>query len=563
VTARARRIGDAIIRTRATSLAFIAIWTIGLVGLTSVIGLETRIDSERRAQVAVETMERQVGDLVGVAFNPALSTGTAYRSPEDERQLAAGKAAINKSIISLQNIGSKQAQERIAGLVGPYFAGVDRLAALVAAGSSRQAAIEYGRDEQPTGSYGALVGELHRAASDDASGAQRARLIGAIGTVAAVLFMLVAFSLALYRATRLARENHQLLERSRVEALTDTLTGLPNRRKLFADMATLLEEPPQQLALAMYDLDGFKAYNDAFGHPAGDALLARVGQRLAQAVAGHGTAYRIGGDEFCVIIQGGDASAVLAAATVALSEHGSLFNVTSSRGSIAVTSGEVSLEQALHEADQRLYVSKRSTQGTAGQPRDVLLSVLGEQNQTLAAHMVRTGRLATAVAQRLGLSEIAVAQTCLAAELHDIGKTAIPISILDKPGPLDDDEWSFIKRHTLIGERILAATPALALVAPLVRSSHERPDGTGYPDGLREAEIPLCSSIVAAVDAYDAMTSSRPYSLPLTHDQALAELRAGSGSQFDPTVTDALIEVVQERSSLRASARPVPPALTA
>ena len=147
---------------------------------------------------------------------------------------------------------------------------------------------------------------------------------------------------------------------------------------------------------------------------------------------------------------------------------------------------EMTLEQALLQADQRLYSNKRSSRGrTGGEAHDVLLSVLAEHSLSLAAHLGHVGTLAEAVARELELPEDVVTLTRLTAELHDVGKTAIPDVVLEKPGPLDAEEWELLKRHTIIGERILSAAPALARVAPLVRSTHERVDGTGYPDGLR------------------------------------------------------------------------------
>src|SRR6185295_17327313 len=126
-----------------------------------------------------------------------------------------------------------------------------------------------------------------------------------------------------------------------------------------------------------------------------------------------------------------------------------------------------------------------------------------------------------------------------AAELHDVGKIAIPDAILQKTGPLDEGEWAFMRRHTLIGERILMAAPALRSVAKLVRSSHERWDGGGYPDGLRSEQIPLGARVVAVCDAFDAMTTNRPYRHRVNQPAAMAELRACAGTQFDPQVVQA------------------------
>src|SRR3954447_9889867 len=152
--------------------------------------------------------------------------------------------------------------------------------------------------------------------------------------------------------------------------------------------------------------------------------------------------------------------------------------------------------------------------------------------------------LAGAVARRLGLDRGQVEEVRIAAELHDVGKVAIPDAILEKAGPLDDTEWEFMRRHTIIGERIIRAPPALAGVAKIVRSSHERVDGGGYPDGLSAEEIPLGARIVFACDAFSAMTSDRPYSAAVASDLAIVELRRCAGSQFDARIVAALTDVL-------------------
>jgi two-component system cell cycle response regulator len=136
-----------------------------------------------------------------------------------------------------------------------------------------------------------------------------------------------------------------------------------------------------------------------------------------------------------------------------------------------------------------------------------------------------------------------------AGALHDIGKLAIPDAILSKPGALNEDEWEFVRRHTLIGERVLRAAPALAPIAPLVRATHEHFDGRGYPDGAAGEEIPLASRIVSVCDAYDAMTSNRAYRTAMSAEGALDELRNCSGAQFDPMVVAAFERVARNRRS--------------
>jgi HD-GYP domain-containing protein (c-di-GMP phosphodiesterase class II) len=152
------------------------------------------------------------------------------------------------------------------------------------------------------------------------------------------------------------------------------------------------------------------------------------------------------------------------------------------------------------------------------------------------------------VSRRLEVSAEDLGPLLQAASLHDIGKAAIPDSILDKPGPLNGEEWAFMRTHTVIGERILTAAPALIEAARLVRSSHERWDGSGYPDGLAGQMIPLGARIISVCDAYDAMASDRPYRSRMSPEVALEELRRCAGSQFDPVVVAALAAVLAERT---------------
>jgi diguanylate cyclase (GGDEF)-like protein len=351
-------------------------------------------------------------------------------------------------------------------------------------------------------------------------------------------------------------DNVALLRASRQEALTDALTGLGNRRALTKDIESVLPvagaDPSEPHVLALFDLDGFKHYNDSFGHPAGDALLARLGQSLAGHVDGRGRAYRMGGDEFCALLPATGAAAATELARVAaaaLSDHGEGFTITCSFGAVEIPREATDVQAALRLADQRMYLHKHGGRASAGrQSRDVLLRALAERTPELGDHVDATAALAGAVAARLGLAREDVEQVRHAAELHDVGKMAIPDEILHKPGPLSAVEWAFMRRHTIIGERIVNAAPALARVAPMVRSSHERWDGGGYPDGLAGDAIPLGARIVAVCDAFDAMTTDRTYRSAVHPEEALAELRRCAGAQFDPGVVDAFAAVWRQQS---------------
>ena len=179
--------------------------------------------------------------------------------------------------------------------------------------------------------------------------------------------------------------------------------------------------------------------------------------------------------------------------------------------------------------------------------QSVLMQLLTEREPSLHDHVCDVGELATAIGRHFELNSEQLDELRRAAELHDLGKLAVPDQVLNKPGPLSDAEWHLMRQHTIIGERILNAAPALRPVARLVRSSHERWDGDGYPDGLAGRQIPLGARIIAACDAYDAMISQRSYGVARTSEEALAELRAHAGSQFDQEVVQALRAICSRR----------------
>lgn len=339
-------------------------------------------------------------------------------------------------------------------------------------------------------------------------------------------------------------------------ASTDSLTGLGNRRSLTAKLeetiaAASLESP---VLLAMYDLDGFKTYNDTFGHPAGDALLVRLSHRLTQALDGLADAYRMGGDEFCVVARLASAASgfhVAAQAADALAEHGEGFAIGASYGAVLIPTETSDATEALRLADQRMYARKSSSRLSAPrQATDVLMQMTTERDAELGEHATLVTELAAAVARNLGLSSEQIDDVTRASALHDIGKLAIPEGILEKPGPLTAEEWEFIRQHTVIGERIVAAAPSLAGCAKIVRASHESWDGSGYPDGLAGHEIPLEARIIAACDAFQAMTTTRPYRGARRAQDAIDELRRCAGTQFDPDVVRALVVEVERQLEL-------------
>jgi diguanylate cyclase (GGDEF)-like protein len=291
-------------------LVLLVIWLLGLATLGAVLLVQQRLDQRRRAQVAVADLRLQVNLLPRIALNL-----THRLTPLEVRgELRAGEASIATTARRLDGLsGGDRDATLIMSRARPAFALLDLVSVLASSGHFQSATNLLGLTLLPGGAGYKLNAAFDEVDAEYDRQAADARALADAGTIAAIVLMLIAFSLALQRAIRLAGENRRLLEQSRADAFTDDLTGLPNRRKLLADINELLgpAATPESLVLGMFDLNGFKAYNDMFGHPEGDVLLTRLGRRLEAAVDGAGQAYRMGGDEFCVIARGAGADAVL------------------------------------------------------------------------------------------------------------------------------------------------------------------------------------------------------------------------------------------------------------
>jgi HD-GYP domain-containing protein (c-di-GMP phosphodiesterase class II) len=252
---------------------------------------------------------------------------------------------------------------------------------------------------------------------------------------------------------------------------------------------------------------------------------------------------------------------VSAAAVTALSEHGQGFDISTAYGCIMLPEEAQDCSTALQLVDRRLYADKRSRQSSDApdQLRDVLVQVMAERQPELPEHLHEVAVMARSVGRRMGLEGEDLEIMVRAAELHDVGKVAVPDAILQKPAALDPSERAIIERHCEVGERILAVAPAMGPVARLVRASHERYDGCGYPDRRTGEEIPLGARIIAVCDAFHAMTSQRPYSHSIHAADAIAELRRDAGTQFDRDVVDAFCaELTAKRLSFPAAADRIP-----
>jgi diguanylate cyclase (GGDEF)-like protein len=512
-----------------------------------IVVLQQRNGDDRDAELSLVNAQAALTQLQSAPYGAvAGNSGYARRETRFAREeIAGGKETVDSTLAELRQGSPPPELERITPLLQANYATVDEIYELGATGGDGARADVLG---MRAGKTSGQINELMTAAGAKYhQRAERSDAQSIAGSAAMIALLLVAFAFFHTRSDRLQRERKRLLAASREEALTDALTGLGNRRALINDLEreVAAADEDSELVLALFDLDGFKRYNDTFGHPAGDALLSRLGARLADAVAGAGTAYRMGGDEFCVLadLNRGGGEAVQRGAE-ALSESGEAFEVGCSYGSVVLPSEVSDATEALRVSDQRMYRNKAFRRSPNRQSIDVLVKVLDERNGALAEHVQDVAQLARLTGRKLGLPENELARLYAAAELHDIGKSAIPDAVLNKPGKLTPEEFEFIRQHTLIGERIVLAAPSLAHTGELIRSSHERVDGTGYPDGLSGDQIPLGARIIAVCDAYDAMTAERSYARALSHEEALAEILRCSGTQFDAAAVDAFAAVV-------------------
>src|SRR5436190_4678605 len=377
------------------------------------------------------------------------------------------------------------------------------------------------------------------------------------------------------------RSTHRALSAMRL-ALTDPLTGLGNHRHFHERLQRELqqaEENATPLTLCFIDLDDFKGINDRFGHPSGDRVLSQVAGRLRQG----GEAFRLGGDEFALLLVGQDENVALAAANSIVARIGAVAlghigNGTVRAGLATFPVQGHGRDELIRLADSALYWAKEHGKNrvrlyrpdvvelaelnrlAAGPDRAAryraaasLAQAVDARDTYTGSHSERVADRAARLATRLGLDVGQVELTRLAGSLHDLGKLAITAEILRKAGELTDSERLVLQRHPEIGHRMLDSL-GVDPVAEIVLHHHERWDGAGYPSGLRGENTPLGARIIFVVDAYDAMTSDRVYRPRLSHEEALAELRRCSGTQFDPLIVDAFIEELEDSAELREEA---------
>ena len=524
----------------------------GATGQASIIRADGAVVADTvdgRLRLGVESERRVDAPEIPVAgtINTTPLKSTALGRPVIEFVTpigGSGPTGVVRVELTLQALGWVLAEDR----AGAELRLVDRSTGEVLAGAGEERLDVLRSTRAAVGTVQTAAGELLAFRELPVAGSSSGWVVVAAGREPALSSSIGALPLGTGIAGALLvvgsffalRASRRRLERI---AGTDALTGLPNRRALTADLAarmrTACERRP--LGLLIFDLDGFKLYNDTFGHPAGDALLVRLAHKL-RALPGESAAYRLGGDEFCVLADGRRMEEAVRAGCAALRERGAQFEVTASWGEVLIPTEATDASTAMKLADQRLYLRKSGGRSSAGrQVTDVLSSLMRESD--LDVHSDGVAALVEAVGRRIGLDGEELLTVRRAAQLHDVGKLVVPDAILDKPAPLNAEEWRAVREHTEIGARILSASPALAAVAQLVRDSHEAWDGSGYR-GISGEDIPLGARIIAVCDAYDAMVSDRPYRRARTPQEAIAEVQRCAGGQFDPAVVRALLDVL-------------------
>jgi diguanylate cyclase (GGDEF)-like protein len=353
--------------------------------------------------------------------------------------------------------------------------------------------------------------------------------------------------LSVWQARNHEAGRRELARASRTDPLTESLNRRGFEERCVAELARA-ERHGGGFALILLDLDRFKAVNDTSGHAAGDELLCWIVTELGNQVRPVDALGRLGGDEFAVLLP--DAGRPTAQ-RVADRMLGSISHrITASIGIAAYPADGADLEHLLSRADADLYAAKRAdtpvviTRERLGWASALAHSV--DQRMGGHPHSDLVAGHAVAIAERLGWEGEDVEALRIAATLHDVGKASVPESILRKPGMLTLDEYEQVKLHAAKGADLVARIEGLERIVPWIRHSHEYVDGSGYPDGLAGDEIPEASRILLVADAYDAITGVRPYRHPLGPAEAIAELRANAGRQFDADCVEALAEIVTE-----------------
>ncbi len=339
---------------------------------------------------------------------------------------------------------------------------------------------------------------------------------------------------------------HRLLEL--VER--DNLTNLYNRRSFEVIMNKYKGKEVENITVMSIDINGLKFINDTLGHLDGDKIIIAIAKEISAVFASHGHVSRIGGDEFAVILENVSESQVNKLLNV-FEKNVKNCNHLTQAGTLSVAygysyhvNGVVNMEYMFQVADDNMYqnklLKKESTRGTFIK---AFIKALEAKDFVTEGHVARMEELVLKFGEALMLHQDQLDRLVLLTKFHDIGKIGIPDSILKKPEKLTEYEWKVMKTHSSIGERIALEATEIKDIAPLILHHHEKYNGTGYPSGLVEEEIPIECRILAIVDSFDAMTNDRPYSKAIDAAEATKEIVACRGTHYDPKLVDIFLEI--------------------
>jgi diguanylate cyclase (GGDEF)-like protein/PAS domain S-box-containing protein len=341
-------------------------------------------------------------------------------------------------------------------------------------------------------------------------------------------------------------------EKLRYLSLHDPLTGLYNRIYFEEEMSRMEKTRYETVGILSCDVDGLKLVNDTLGHDQGDRLLVAAARVIRDSFREGDLVARIGGDEFSVVLPNTTESAVENACQ-RIQEAVDTYNATTPELPLSISVGfairdgsHKNLKDVFKEADNHMYRKKLyRTQSVRSTIVNTLINTLKARDLATEQHASRLEKLLVRMAALIGLPESTTADLSLLAKFHDIGKVGISDAILLKEGLFTPEEWTEMKRHCEIGYRIALSAPDLVPIADWILKHHEWWDGQGYPLGIKGEDIPVECRLLAIADAYEALTSARPYRRTFSHREAVAELRRHAGTQFDPHLLEKFVKMLE------------------
>ncbi len=353
-------------------------------------------------------------------------------------------------------------------------------------------------------------------------------------------------------------ETKDFYEKLEYMATRDYLTDLYNRTYFEEKLMQLFHEKRHNIGIILFDIDGLKLINDAFGHLAGDQMIREIAEVIKGHFRGRGIIGRLGGDDFGIILENVNEK-ILDRLTHDLDLKFEHFYALDKKIKISVSIGYALNSDEINEshllfanADQMMYRKKLLKSGSVrNEIVTTMMSALEARDYITEGHAERLDIVALYIGQKLELPQHQLGSIRLLAKFHDFGKVGIPDKILMKPGPLTEEEMTIMKTHCEIGQRIASASTELAHIANLILMHHEHWDGGGYPLGLSGENIPIECRILSLADAYDAMTNDRPYRKAMDRESVLKEILKFRGKQFDPMLTDLFLENIEEIEKLK------------